>query len=391
MAAARRVDDGDARHHPTAGQRTVSLAAAQLVIARELGFSSWPKLKAAVDAAAAGPSARDHAFVAASIEGRLKEAAALWQADPHIASRSLLAAVVLGDVDAVRARLAADPESALAVDDDLPDRLTDDDRAAMVGDAASASSAAVELTLESRLSPHGVNGFGEQALQTAAYQGNAAVVRVPLDAGADIDARDGRFDSTPLAFATVGSGEQVGKPGDWIETVRLLIAAGASRSDVWISMKPPSEEVAEVLRHYGITPGGAAEQRPDDHQAEVAGSVGTGVIAEIARHLETAYRDRDLDLLASLLHPQVHWTGLCQNSRQVLDWYRGLLSGGVVATVQGVEVNGDAVVLSLSLAGQAEGSRPAPPQHLYHVFAVEDAQVVEIRGDSDRASALARS
>ena len=34
-------------------QGPVSLAAAQLVIARELGFPSWPKLKAAVDADAA--------------------------------------------------------------------------------------------------------------------------------------------------------------------------------------------------------------------------------------------------------------------------------------------------------------------------------------------------
>lgn len=41
-----------ARHHPSAHRAELSLAAAQLVIARELGFSSWPKLKAAVDATA---------------------------------------------------------------------------------------------------------------------------------------------------------------------------------------------------------------------------------------------------------------------------------------------------------------------------------------------------
>ena len=49
-AAAERIR----RYHPSASAGQVSLAAAQLVIARELGFSSWPTLKARVDAASAG-------------------------------------------------------------------------------------------------------------------------------------------------------------------------------------------------------------------------------------------------------------------------------------------------------------------------------------------------
>ena len=118
------------------------------------------------------------------------------------------------------------------------------------------------------------------------------MVRLLLDSGADVDARDARFDSTPLAFATVGSGEQLGKPGNWIETVRLLLDADASRHDVWISGKPPSEEVIDLLQRYGITPDESTGQQPDD-QTEVPGSIGTGVTADIARHLETAYRDHD--------------------------------------------------------------------------------------------------
>ena len=82
---------------------------------------------------------------------------------------------------------------------------------------------------------------------TPSPSGNAEVVRLLLQAGADVDARDARFDATPLAFATVGSGEQAGKPGGWIEMVRVLIEAGASGQDVWISGKPPSEEVARLL------------------------------------------------------------------------------------------------------------------------------------------------
>jgi len=94
----------------------VSLAAAQLVIARELGFSNWPRLKAAIDDAASGRGVP--AVVAASVEGRLRQASDILRADPGIAGRSLLAATVLGDADAVREMLAADPEAAVAIDDE---------------------------------------------------------------------------------------------------------------------------------------------------------------------------------------------------------------------------------------------------------------------------------
>ena len=119
-------------------------------------------------------------------------------------------------------------------------------------------------------------------------------------------------------------------------------------------------------------------------------ALGTGVMADIARHLEAAYRDLDLELLGSLLHPQVHWTGVCTNSGEVLDWYRSLLADGIRSTVESVEVDGDAVVLGLSVARQAEGARPAPPELLYQVFTVDNAQVIEIHVYPDRASALTR-
>jgi hypothetical protein len=114
-------------------------------------------------------------------------------------------------------------------------------------------------------------------------------------------------------------------------------------------------------------------------------------MAEIAQHLESAYRDRDLELLGSLLHPHVRWTGLCQDRSQVLDWYRGLVAEGTVASVQHVEVDRDAVILGLSVSRQAEGARQSQPQRLYQVFSVENEQVVEIRAYPDRAAALARN
>ena len=113
-------------------------------------------------------------------------------------------------------------------------------------------------------------------------------------------------------------------------------------------------------------------------------------MADIARHLEAAYRNLDLELLGSLLHPQVQWTGLCHTSAQVLDWYRQSLADGIRATVESVEVDRDAVLLGITLSRPAIGARPAPAERLYQVFKVDNGEVIEIRGYPDRASALAR-
>lgn len=628
--AAQRRDPGAlarfARHHSSGPQDRVSLAAAQLVIARELGYSSWPALKAAIDTAAVSRR-QVLAFVDASVEGRLRQASDMFRADPGIAAKGLLAAVVLGDAGAVREVLAVDPAAAAATDaergwppllyacysrwsqidrsraprlaevvrvlldagaspdtndggrpryrsalkgsvetsnpdmtkalleaganpdpgepiaeaighrdhrclqlllshgarvartwalgaavfnddpvaaslvlgalesgaagsateaatgelpdaaahaslpvvdalldagadpqasdddgvsalrlavrtgkndiaqrlraagatDDatdadryigaclngdrrgaeqlltahpgLRDRLTDQDRAVIV-EATGRPAETVALLLDLGFPPDARNGFGEQPLHTAAYRGNAAVARLLLDAGADVDARDARFDATPLAAATVGSREQAGKPGDWIGTVRQLIEAGASRQGVWIPGKPPSEDVMALLRSYGITPDEPDDQQPDDQaaddqadydQQEEPGSAGTGVMADIAAHLAAAYRGRDLDLLGSLLHPDVRWTGDCASKAQVLEWYRGLLADQTVATIRSVETDRDAVVLGLSVGRRAQGARPAPPQDLYQVFTVDGAQITDIRVYPDRRSALSRT
>jgi hypothetical protein len=48
-------------------------------------------------------------LVAASVDGRPRQVCAVFEADPDIARRSLLAATVLGEATEVRERIAADP------------------------------------------------------------------------------------------------------------------------------------------------------------------------------------------------------------------------------------------------------------------------------------------
>jgi hypothetical protein len=141
----------------------------------------------------------------------------------------------------------------------------------------------------------------------------------------------------------VGSGEQAGNPGSWIDVIRLLVSAGASRDGVWIAGKPPSEDVAELLLSYGISPDNGAEPKPEDPDDPPL-APGTGVIADIARHLEAAYRNLDLELLGSLLHPDVRWSGQCSTSAEVLAWYRRLLADGTRASLESMVVDQDAVI-----------------------------------------------
>ncbi len=97
------------------GPREVTLAVAQLVIARELGFTSWPKLKAAVESRA-GIMRRAAAFVTASVDDRERRAQILLEADPRLAGADIRSAAVVGDARLVEQLLAADPSAANAID-----------------------------------------------------------------------------------------------------------------------------------------------------------------------------------------------------------------------------------------------------------------------------------
>ncbi len=278
----------------------------------------------------------------------------------------------------------SEAERLLTGDPGLTGQFSDADRAAIVEAAGHQGTDSVALMLDLGFSAAARDDLGETALHTAAYEGQAQTVRLLIDRGADIDARDGRFDSTPLAFATVGSGERPNSHGDWAETVRLLLDAGAGRDEVWISGKPPSPQVAEVLRAYSVT-----EDQPEDQPGDLS-SPGTGLLRELAEHLRVAYDTADLELFASLLHPDVQWGGGpegCTNRAQVLARYQDQLSRGFRAQVTTSEVLGDAVVTGLAVARPAVGARPAPPDVIYQVFRVSDGFIVSITGYQDLAAA----
>ncbi len=190
-----------------------------------------------------------------------------------------------------------------------------------------------------------------------------------IDSEADIDGRDGRLRRhAPGIRATVGSarnrgngegpdspptgsrwsarsstpappetasGSQASRPTETLSTFSAATASPPTEP-----ARAPSLELDEDGPSPSVGTGGMADNRPRTLERPVP---------RLARRLR---------LLGSLLHPQVHWTGVCTNSGEVLDWYRNLLAGGTTATVASVEVAGDAVVIGLGVARQAEGARP---------------------------------
>jgi ankyrin repeat protein len=154
----------------------------------------------------------------------------------------------------------AQAEQMIAADPGLSARLTGDDHQALIHAADHADAEAVQLMLDLGFPPGtraSAENHGATALHTAAAAGGPETVRLLVRRGADIEARDTTWDSTPLEWAIVGSGLRLGQAAhpDWIATVRTLIDAGASTGAITLSPddpKPPSPEVAELLLSYGI-------------------------------------------------------------------------------------------------------------------------------------------
>jgi hypothetical protein len=119
----------------------------------------------------------------------------------------------------------------------------------------------------------------------------------------------------------------------------------------------------------------------DDPSASVGPPFTAASIAEQVRSsLDTA----DLDALGALLSPDVQWgppgsaQPPCRNRDQVLAWYARGREQGRRATVNEVEVHGDALLVELRLD---DG------QERWQVLRVGPDGINDIRGFEDRSSA----
>lgn len=189
-------------------------------------------------------------YTLARIQGRADLADLLLRygaVDDSTDTDRLLAACQRADQAAVTALLAQDPG--------LPGRLSEAQQAAaLIRAAETGHIAALTLMLDLGFPVDARGGdHGGTALHAAAYSGSTDAVRLLLGRDADLEARDATWDSPPLDWAAVGSGERPAdnRRPDWIATVQALLEAGASTDSITLSPdepKQPSPEVATLLR-----------------------------------------------------------------------------------------------------------------------------------------------
>ena len=197
-AALGRIASSVAPRDPAA----VTLAIAQLTIAREHGFPSWPKLKAAVDARTGERSPHVSAFLTASVAGRTREAARLLAGDPQIGHASVFAAAALGEAGLVGEFIATDLTVAVGLDDDRgwpPLLYACSSHWHRIDPARAAGLTAVaSLLLDAGASPATTNGrragHGRRsALDGSVAVNNPAITRLLLDRGAPADDGDALY------------------------------------------------------------------------------------------------------------------------------------------------------------------------------------------------------
>jgi hypothetical protein len=165
----------------------------------------------------------------------------------------LLEAILAGDRDAARSAVAAAPG--------IVEGLEPAELEALVAAAEHGNVPAVALMLELGFPVDSrrevTDDDGATALHAASWAGSAATVALLLDRGADVRALDARWQSEPLEWALVGSGEApTSAPApNWVETVSLLLDAGAAIGSVGFNPdgpKQPSAAVLELLRSRGL-------------------------------------------------------------------------------------------------------------------------------------------
>jgi ankyrin repeat protein len=186
------------RIRSVSGSELVTLAGAQLAIARGYGFASWPALKAEVEARTRTLVEAVEAFLSESVRGRIGRAGQLLAQHPGISGYDFRTAVALGGAARVSPALERDPD--LAGHRDPRTGWT-----------------ALHLACASR-----------RHVDPVRSEGLLAIVGMLLDAGADLDrppTAESQWSPLRCAVASTTSGRG-NEP-----IVRLLLERGAKLAD----------------------------------------------------------------------------------------------------------------------------------------------------------------
>jgi ankyrin repeat protein len=111
-----RIGDREALARLAAVRAPLTLAGAQLAIARELGVPSWVRLVREIEARNTAIPEHVIRFLRCSVNQQIGVAARLLEENPSLAQSGFPAAVVLGDVARVQAELRRNPGAATRVD-----------------------------------------------------------------------------------------------------------------------------------------------------------------------------------------------------------------------------------------------------------------------------------
>jgi ankyrin repeat protein len=245
----------EARRRRKAGEFP-SIALAQLAIAREHGFRSWPLLRFRVEALTLEAPERAAALIGSATSADLRRARALLEADPALARHDLACACATGEVDEVARRLAGRPAAVSEPTGPYgwqPILYACFSRL-LRGDAARAAGIreVVALLLAAGADPNASFIHHGDWLQVALYgaagiAGDPLLTRMLLEAGADpTDERDGYHGNEVLYHAC-----EFADP----TCAMLVIEAGARQDlvdyDLGRALNFPNPEMIEMFCTHG--------------------------------------------------------------------------------------------------------------------------------------------